>query len=268
MDRWRFVGSFLTIVDPSYIRFKFAAISPFTWKRTAASTFWYAIAAGLLGVLANIAADAYPGLLPASFKAMPTKDRVNFLSNAGYLLMVPLAILPIFFYVTSRFAKSQGQAEERIAKAVEKGKRLRGGVFRGLPVWCFDDVWKPAVRHMLTDARALLMDLRGFTPERKGCAYEIGEIIDRFPIERTVFLVQDNAGKEELFALIRERWARMGPDSPNRREGLRLKIYETKPKPRARAVRRDTERILALLASCVDEEAAERAPAKALVQLA
>jgi hypothetical protein len=122
---------------------------------------------------------------------------------------------------------------------------------------------------MLSNADAILMDLRGFTPERRGCAYEIGELIDRFPIERVLFLVHENADRESLYALIRERWAAMRESSPNcgARHPL-LKVYSTHPRPKARQVRKDVARILGLLSACVDERAETDAAPKALVQLA
>ena len=123
-------------------------------------------------------------------------------------------------------------------------------------MWCHDDVWKPAVRQMLGSSDVVLMDLRGFTPERKGCAYEIGELMNRFPIERMLFLVTAGAETNGLYDLIRERWSQMSATSPNRgKQDALLKVYESNPKSKSREMRRDLGRIAALLSACVNEKA-------------
>ena len=122
---------------------------------------------------------------------------------------------------------------------------------------------------MLAGSDVVLMDLRGFTPERKGCAYEIGELIDHFPIDRVLFLVSKDADTAAIYELIRQRWSRMCPESPNRgAHGAVAKLYETNRRPKAREARRDVQRILALLSACVDERSVSGEPVKSLVQAA
>jgi hypothetical protein len=270
MAKWRFVGSFLTIVDPSYVRYQFAALNPLALKRTLAASLWYSLAAMLALLVAKLLVDLLPDLMPTALSTMSEDQKARYLQNAGLLILTPVAILPLFLYVKTRFAKSADDAAQRIAKGVESGKRLRlGGVFRGSRMWCFDDVWKPSVRHMLSASDAVLMDLRGFTPERKGCVYEIGELVDHFPIDRVLFLVRADADKHALYDLIRQRWSQMSAESPNRgAQKALIKVYETNPKAKARQVRRDVTRILALLSVCVDEKAGAGEPAKGLVQFA
>ena len=120
---------------------------------------------------------------------------------------------------------------------------------------------------MLPCADLVLMDLRGFTPERKGCVYEIGLLIDRFPINRVVFLIRSDADKPALYELIRQRWEQMSADSLNRQSQSQLiKVYETYAKANTRHMRADAARIIALLSASLDES--QGAPQKALINFA
>jgi hypothetical protein len=63
------------------------------------------------------------------------------------------------------------------------------GRYRVNEFYCFDDLWKEAVQLLLDSSDAIVLDLRGFTAERQGTAYEIGLLASRGALARTVFLV-------------------------------------------------------------------------------
>jgi hypothetical protein len=249
MQRWRFVGSFLTIVDPSYIRHQFTVFSLSNTRRTLGTTIWYSLAALALFLGGDYIVGLLPGLFPSNWATLPSEDKMRYLQAGASIVLAPLSILPILLYVRSRFASSSEKATNRLKKHDRKSQHLRlGGIFNGLPMFCFDDVWKPAVRTMLERANVVLMDLRGFTAERRGCAYEIGELIDRYPIERVLFLLDDKSPSGAVYALIRERWAAMRSDSPNHAlPGAIVKVYQTSKRDKG-----DIHRILALLSASAD----------------
>ena len=101
---------------------------------------------------------------------------------------------------------------------------------------------------MLQIADVVLMDLRGFSAERQGCAYEIRALIDEYSVDRVLFLVDEKTPREPLRRLIEEAWSTMRPESPN--HALRspvLKMYATSDRER-----RDIPRIAALLSASLE----------------
>lgn len=63
------------------------------------------------------------------------------------------------------------------------------GRYRVNEFFCFDDTWKEAVQQLLDSSDAIVLDLSGFTAERRGTAYELGLLQERGALARTVFLV-------------------------------------------------------------------------------
>jgi hypothetical protein len=63
------------------------------------------------------------------------------------------------------------------------------GRYRVNEFFCFDDIWKEAVQLLLDSSDAVVLDLRGFTAARRGTAYELGLLMARGALPRTVFLV-------------------------------------------------------------------------------
>lgn len=63
------------------------------------------------------------------------------------------------------------------------------GRYRVNEFFCFDDLWKDAVRQLLDSSDAVVVDLTEFSAERKGTAYELGLLMQRGALPRCVFLV-------------------------------------------------------------------------------
>jgi hypothetical protein len=82
-------------------------------------------------------------------------------------------------------------------------------------VYCYDSVWKRACIRLVQDAAVVLMDLRGFTSESRGCVWELDHLVKHTPLRRILLLVDGNT---DLVALKREAqaaWAHLPLDSPN-----------------------------------------------------
>ncbi|MEO1435323.1 MAG: hypothetical protein AAFV80_07280 [Bacteroidota bacterium] len=71
---------------------------------------------------------------------------------------------------------------------------------------CFDDTWEFAVKSMFTQHSTVLMDLRGFTAQRKGCIHELGILRDHYAMESVVFLVDESTDIDFLQHTLRELW--------------------------------------------------------------
>jgi hypothetical protein len=85
-------------------------------------------------------------------------------------------------------------------------------------VWedhCFDDTWMSAVQSMLTQNAIVMMDLRGFGPQREGCIYELGVLRDSISMGAVVFLIDATTDFEFLKKTLEQLWRTIAIDSPN-----------------------------------------------------
>lgn len=243
MAMWRFVGPYVTVSDPSYVRYQFTIFQRSNITKTLGTT----LTIGLLVFLANhlpllFSMAQIP--LPAWLDGEQHQDRLKALVYAGVAIA---AILPAILYLWRRFLKQPAQAVAQVDRATQTQLGIESD-YRGGALFCFDDVWKPAVGRMLEVADVVLMDLRGFSAERQGCAYEIGQLIDRFRIDRLLLLVDAATPLDLLDTLIRERWAAMAADSPNRGASEPLiRFYETGDREK-----RDIRNIIGLLSMSLE----------------
>lgn len=101
----------------------------------------------------------------------------------------------------------------------------RDGRFRVNDFFCHDDTWRMVLSRLVSESDAVLMDLRGFSPQNRGVAFEINEVVNVVPLERVVFVVDDTTDERFLHETARRAWEQMRPASPNRAStsgGLRL----------------------------------------------
>ena len=249
MRSWQFLGSHFTVVDPSYIRYQSSFSSGETrWKLSRL----FALYGALIGAL-SFGASSLAFVVPANsrFAALKSLSRMQqqeLIGLVAWLVLIPLAVLPMLFVVRRRFIRNLPALERRVSAARKQTGGWRG-IFKGFPMYCYDNVWKRAVNALLGTSDVVLMDLRGFSPARAGCEYEIGLLIDQYPIRKTIFLVDQAETRKDVHELIRRRWSAMSGTSPNR--DLTEPIVKTYAP--GDAEKRDIARILALLAASADK---------------
>jgi hypothetical protein len=90
------------------------------------------------------------------------------------------------------------------------------GRFRVNDFFCHDDTWRMVLSELADRSDAVLMDLRGFSPQNAGCVFEIEELVNDVPLGRVVFVIDDTTDEEFLRQTVQRSWDRMRPDSPNR----------------------------------------------------
>jgi hypothetical protein len=90
------------------------------------------------------------------------------------------------------------------------------GRFRVNDFFCHSDTWQMVLSWLVKESDAVVMDLRGFTSQNKGCVFEVEELINVAPLGRVVFIVDDTTDEHFLLESVRQSWARMKPTSPNR----------------------------------------------------
>ncbi len=227
MEQWRFIGSFLTIVDPAYIRYKFTVLKKGGLGNSLGTLLTLGTLAALLDNAVKYLSQLYPQFLPASWASLPPEALLTRVRAIAYLVLSVLAVLPMLVYIWRRFLKSPAQAAAGVERIRRSGLSLETD-FHGSPFFCYDDVWRPAVRKMLAAADVVLMDLRGFSEKRQGSAYELGELVDFYPVDRLLFLVDAATPRPLLQELILDRWSKMRAESPNRaiREPI-IQLFET-----------------------------------------
>lgn len=89
------------------------------------------------------------------------------------------------------------------------------GSFRTHEIACFENGWRPVVQRLIREASVVLMDLRGFTAQNRGCVYELGLLVNLMPASRVMLLVDSTTDEVELAKTLGEAWAGIRPDSPN-----------------------------------------------------
>jgi hypothetical protein len=80
---------------------------------------------------------------------------------------------------------------------------------------CHGTIWKLAVDELLRYADLVVLDLSGFTARNLGTKYELQRVIDRFPVERVIFLADQASDRGFLRSQIQAAWRKMAAGSPN-----------------------------------------------------
>ncbi len=71
---------------------------------------------------------------------------------------------------------------------------------------CTDATWKQCLFQLLDRCDVVLMDLSGFTPQNRGCVFEIRQLAQRMPVGRVILLVGDSTDVEFLRAVVADAW--------------------------------------------------------------
>lgn len=74
------------------------------------------------------------------------------------------------------------------------------GRFRVNEFCCRDSSWQATVVQLIERADAVVMDLRGYGPQRAGCAFELGQLAQRRQAAQVVLLVDDSTDAAHLDA--------------------------------------------------------------------
>ncbi len=90
-----------------------------------------------------------------------------------------------------------GSIDVPVYKKVIK-ERDSYGIFPDDVNFCYDNLWRPILDEKLKDSEYVIMDLKGFNEERKGCLYEINKIFECFDISKAIFLIDDSTDIDYL----------------------------------------------------------------------
>jgi len=111
------------------------------------------------------------------------------------------------------FVRSESDLAARVRKMVERPFTWNL-TYRTMLMFCYANTWRAAVATCVNEANAVLMDLRGYSEARQGCAYEVDFLFDVVPVERIVFIV-DELCLDDVQALFTDKWQKLRTVSPN-----------------------------------------------------
>lgn len=103
------------------------------------------------------------------------------------------------------------------------------GRFRVNDFFCHDDTWRMTLARLLGTSDVVLMDLRGFSPQNAGCAYELHELVGTAPLERVVIAIDATTDAAFMDQTLRDAWAAMPAGSPNRTTKAHVQIMRLTP---------------------------------------
>jgi hypothetical protein len=115
-------------------------------------------------------------------------------------------------------------AYERSLVALDR-RRDADGRFRINDFFCHADTWQSVLLRLVKSTDAVMMDLRSFAENNAGCVFEINELINRVPLERLVFIVDETTDKSFLDRILDVSYRDLSIDSPNR--GVPLSMLNT-----------------------------------------
>jgi hypothetical protein len=113
-----------------------------------------------------------------------------------------------------RFINNSQTLESLISNLDLKPDRDRR--FRVNDFFCYEDTWRMALSRLVNQSDAVLMDLRGFSPQNAGCVFEINELINLIQLGRVVFVIDKTTDEQFLRQIMEQSWNGMRPTSPNR----------------------------------------------------
>jgi hypothetical protein len=112
------------------------------------------------------------------------------------------------------FVVSPADLETRLRNLDEKPDP--DGRYRINEFFCHDNTWRATVRALAQRSAVVLMDLRGFGKENRGCEFELAMLLGEVPLARVVLLVDRTTRTEDLKGLLHSVWDKLPSSSPNR----------------------------------------------------
>lgn len=103
-----------------------------------------------------------------------------------------------------RFIDRSSIIEERVAHLDDQ--RDPDGRFRISELFCANHIWQQTVLALMSRARVVMIDLREYSEKRAGTHFELCELLRREPLEKALFLMDANADRTNIEAVLRSAW--------------------------------------------------------------
>ncbi len=90
------------------------------------------------------------------------------------------------------------------------------GRYRVNEFFCYDNTWRATVHALARRSDVVLMDLRGFGKNNRGCEFELGLLLSEVPLAKVVLLTDETTDTGQLTELLQTLWSRLPRESVNR----------------------------------------------------
>ncbi len=81
--------------------------------------------------------------------------------------------------------------------------------------FCHDNTWQATVKALAQRSAVVLMDLRGFGANNRGCEFELQMLLEVVPVARIVLLVENSREPQHLQQVLQAAWSKLSICSPN-----------------------------------------------------
>ena len=143
-----------------------------------------------------------------------------------------------------RFIDSKETLDKQISKMDMEPDA--DGLYRIHDYFCYANTWKMALARLTQESEVVLMDLRSFSAQNAGCAFEIDALINTVRLEQIVFLIDKTTDKRYMHEIMTTAWEKMKPSSPNKSSAGKLRLFEYTKKKSG-----ETQKILQAIAISV-----------------
>jgi len=207
---WNTVGSVFTISSPDQGLAAILGMRMSRLRLLAAAGLWLLV----------VAAQAL---------ALPHLDELGagtWVPLVGLALVGQVALYPpCAWIVRGSFLQSEDSVYRRIIDSVREGRSWKG-LYSNTYYSVHDDDWRTVIEGIAGFTDVVLIDLRGFTEERQGTAFELQFLVQSFPVENCVVLADRTTDMDAFGRVFEDAWRHMAKESPNARPGEKsLTIY-------------------------------------------
>jgi hypothetical protein len=86
--------------------------------------------------------------------------------------------------------------------------------------FCNGGSWRETVRRLMTESHGVVMDLRSFNRQNRGCVFELQTLLDFVAVSRIMLIVDSRPGSAQtdvafLQEVMTEAWTHLAVTSPN-----------------------------------------------------
>lgn len=99
--------------------------------------------------------------------------------------------------------------------------------YRVTEFFCRDNNWKEVLKRLVKSNDLVLMDIRKFSPDFKGCQFEIKSLIQYFPIDKILFVIDQDTQLEFTKSVFLEGFSQVNQSSPNVVPPAKITFYKT-----------------------------------------
>ncbi len=206
---WNSLGAVFTISSPDQVTSVFSG-----WRPKRSRVLVVIVLAGTLFYAEHQALAMTPSLL-----GFAKTDEIMLAASAVGLALAGLAFLavPFQWMVQSSFLSDEDAVYRQIMSSVEGPER--SGFYSNTYYSSHDDNWQSTIEGIAGIADVVLIDLRGFTNENRGTAFELAFVVNNFPLENVVALADKSTELDAVEAVLKDASQHMVASSPNAEAG-------------------------------------------------